>query len=124
VEVLIRSLDERESPSTARARSSTLSLLRPTKMVWTRAKPPVLAVRGGCWFRGGDLEVHLGVESEFVPAKKAHPGMLVSGLHALAERLGRAGVAVTWDDGFPGFLRFYSADPFGNRLEFLERRVD
>lgn len=85
-------------------------------------KPAVLAARGGCWFRGGDLEVHLGVEEPFVPARKAHPGMLVDGLRALAERLVQAGHAVAWDDDFPGHDRFYSADPFGNRLEFLELR--
>ncbi|RBY96995.1 hypothetical protein DQ237_05180 [Blastococcus sp. TF02-8] len=83
-------------------------------------KPPVLAARGGCWFRGGGLEVHLGVEDPFVPAEKAHPGLLVSGLRELAGVLERAGHPVTWDDDFPGHDRFYAADPFGNRLEFLE----
>ena len=84
------------------------------------AKPPVLAARGGCWFRGGDLEVHLGVEDPFLPAHKAHPGLLVEGLSALAGRLEAAGHPVTWDDDFPGHDRFYCADPFGNRLEFLQ----
>lgn len=83
-------------------------------------KPSVLAARGGCWFRGGQLEVHLGVEDPFVPARKAHPGLLVSGLRALAERLAAQGIPVTWDGEFPGHDRFYAADPFGNRLEFLE----
>ncbi len=83
-------------------------------------KPPVLAARGGCWFRGGGVEVHLGVEREFSAARKAHPGILVSNLRALAEKLTAAGVEVTWDGEFPGHDRFYSADPFGNRLEFLE----
>ena len=83
-------------------------------------KPPVLAARGGCWFRGGGIEVHLGVEQEFVPARKAHPGFLVSGLRELAETLSDAGVTVTWDGEFPGHDRFYADDPFGNRLEFLE----
>lgn len=83
-------------------------------------KPPVLAARGGCWFRGGGLEVHLGVEQEFAPARKAHPGILVGGLGALAERLRAAGIEVTWDGEFPGHDRFYAPDPFGNRLEFLE----
>ena len=83
-------------------------------------KPPVLATRGGCWFRGGGLEVHLGVEQEFVPARKAHPGILVHDLAALADTLTAAGVEVTWDPEFPGHDRFYAADPFGNRLEFLE----
>jgi len=87
-------------------------------------KPPVLAARGGCWFRGGDLEVHLGVEDPFVPARKAHPGLLVDGLRALARRLEQAGYPVTWDAEFPGHDRFYSADPFGNRLEFLQPHGD
>jgi catechol 2,3-dioxygenase-like lactoylglutathione lyase family enzyme len=83
-------------------------------------KPPVLAARGGCWFRGGGLEVHLGVEQDFSPAKKAHPGILVSDLSGLARRFEDSGVSVMWDDDFPGFARFYATDPFGNRLEFLE----
>ena len=86
------------------------------------AKPAVLAARGGCWFRGGQLEVHLGVEEPFAPARKAHPGLLVGGLRDLAARLEAAGHAVTWDDEFPGHDRIYSADPFGNRLEFLQPR--
>jgi catechol 2,3-dioxygenase-like lactoylglutathione lyase family enzyme len=87
-------------------------------------KPPVLAARGGCWFRGGGIEVHLGVEADFVPARKAHPGLLVTGLKQLAARLEPHGVPVTWDDEFPGHDRFYAHDPFGNRLEFLEARPD
>jgi catechol 2,3-dioxygenase-like lactoylglutathione lyase family enzyme len=83
-------------------------------------KPPVLAARGGCWFRGGGLEVHLGVEQDFAPARKAHPGILVDDLRGLAGTLAAAGVEVTWDGEFPGHDRFYAADPFGNRLEFLE----
>jgi len=83
-------------------------------------KPPVLAARGGCWFRGGGLEVHLGVEEPFAPARKAHPGILVEGLRELADRLVAGGVEVTWDDEFPGHDRFYAHDPFGNRLELME----
>lgn len=83
-------------------------------------KPPVLAARGGCWFRGGGLEVHLGVEQDFSPAKKAHPGIVVNSLSGMARRFEDSGVSVVWDDDFPGFARFYAADPFGNRLEFLE----
>jgi catechol 2,3-dioxygenase-like lactoylglutathione lyase family enzyme len=85
-------------------------------------KPPALAARGGCWFRSGGLEVHLGVENGFIAAAKAHPGIVVGDLHALAHRLNEAGVPVIWDDDFPGFDRFYSSDPFGNRLEFLQPR--
>lgn len=87
-------------------------------------KPPVLATRGGCWFRGGAVEVHLGVEDPFTPAAKAHPGLLVEALPLLAERLERAGYPLTWSDELPGHDRFHSADPFGNRLEFLQARPD
>jgi len=84
------------------------------------AKPPVLAARGGLWLRAGRLEIHLGVEEDFRPAGKAHPGILADDLDALAERLARHGVAVQWDDAFPGHRRFYAADNLGNRLEFLQ----
>ena len=83
-------------------------------------KPGVLAARGGCWFRSGGLEVHLGVDPDFVPAGKAHPGILVTDLDAVAQRLETADVAVRWDSDFPGHRRFYADDPFGNRLEFLQ----
>ncbi len=82
-------------------------------------KPPALAARGGAWFRGHGVELHLGVEPDFRPARKAHPGLLWPDLDALAEGLTAAGHPVTWDDEFPGMRRFYSADPHGNRLEFL-----
>lgn len=83
-------------------------------------KPPVLAARGGCWFRGGDFEVHLGVEKDFRAAAKAHPGILVADIEAVAARLSEHGVEPDWDDNFPGMRRFYAFDPLGNRLEFLE----
>ena len=83
-------------------------------------KPPHLAVRGGCWFRLGDRELHLGVEPDFRPARKAHPAFLVAGLAALRRRLEAAGVAVWEDEPLPGYVRCYAADPFGNRLELLE----
>jgi catechol 2,3-dioxygenase-like lactoylglutathione lyase family enzyme len=84
------------------------------------AKPPVLAARGGCWFAAGDAVLHLGIEQDFRPARKAHPGLRVTGIRDVAERLGGHGVAVVWDDDLPGYTRFYAEDPVGNRLEFLE----
>ena len=87
-------------------------------------KPPVLAARGGCWFRGVGIELHLGVEQDFRPARKAHPGLLVEDLDAWAARLGAAGFDVDFDDDFPGMRRFHSHDCHGNRLEFLERKND
>ena len=86
------------------------------------AKPPVLAARGGCWFRSGGVEVHLGVEAPFAAARKAHPGLLVEDLRGVATILEAAGRPVTWDDEFPGHARLYTEDPFGNRLELLEPR--
>ena len=86
------------------------------------AKPAGLAGRGGCWFGGGGLEVHLGVEADFAPARKAHPGILVNGLAELAAALEAAGATVSWDTELDGHDRFYAADPFGNRLEFLQPR--
>ena len=83
-------------------------------------KPPNLAKRGGVWFEGGTLRVHLGVEAEFRPAKKAHPAFLVEELGALAEYLKRAGVAAVTDEPLEGYERIYVADPFGNRIELLE----
>ncbi|MEV8597692.1 VOC family protein [Streptomyces sp. NPDC052012] len=83
-------------------------------------KAPVLAARGGCWFRVGAVQLHLGIEDAFRPAKKAHPGIRVTGIDAYAARLTRHGAPVTWDDHLPGHRRFYSEDPAGNRLEFLE----
>jgi catechol 2,3-dioxygenase-like lactoylglutathione lyase family enzyme len=84
------------------------------------AKPPVLAARGGLWVRADGLELHLGVEDDFRPQRKAHPGIVVSDLDTLADRLEHHGSPVAWDDAFPGMRRFYTEDCFGNRLEFLQ----
>jgi catechol 2,3-dioxygenase-like lactoylglutathione lyase family enzyme len=84
-------------------------------------KPPVLAARGGCWFAAGAVQLHLGVESDFRPARKAHPGLRVTGIEAYARRLEKLGAKVVWDENLPGHKRFYSEDPVGNRLEFLEQ---
>jgi hypothetical protein len=83
-------------------------------------KPPVLAARGGCWFQAGPVQLHLGIEKDFRPAKKAHPGLRVTGIEAYAARLTEHGAPVEWDGNLPGHRRFYSCDPVGNRLEFLE----
>ena len=108
-----------------------------------KAKPAVLAARGGCWFatpirsagapggpeaesesEGFGIELHLGVEADFRPARKAHPGLLWPDLDGLAERLAAAGYPVDWSDELPGYRRFYTDDPHGNRLEFLTVRSD
>lgn len=84
-------------------------------------KPEPLAARGGAWFQIGAQELHVGVEPDFAPARKAHPALAVDDVDALAERLEGAGVEVRWDDELPGVRRFYAEDPWGNRLEFLQR---
>ena len=83
-------------------------------------KPPLLAARGGCWFRGTQVEMHMGIEEPFVPARKAHPAILVLGLDALAEHLSQTGAQVRWSAEVPGTRRFHTDDPIGNRLEFIE----
>lgn len=84
-------------------------------------KPPVLAARGGCWFASGTAVLHLGVESPFAPARKAHPAFVVDDLDAVRVALERAGHATTDSSGeLPGVRRFHCTDPFGNRLEFQQ----
>lgn len=85
------------------------------------AKPSALAGRGGCWFQGQGVQIHLGVEADFRPARKAHPAFLTPDLEALRLRLAAAGVTVTPDDAVPGVRRFYAHDPFGNRIEFIQK---
>ena len=72
------------------------------------------------WFRSGEAQVHLGIEDDFRPARKAHPALLVVNLEALTERCAAAGFAVSADEPLPGYRRAYVADPFGNRIELLE----
>jgi catechol 2,3-dioxygenase-like lactoylglutathione lyase family enzyme len=83
-------------------------------------KPVALAGRGGCWFRGSRVEVHLGVEEDFRPARKAHPALLVRGLAGLRRTLEDAGAAITEEPPLEGWTRLHTADPFGNRIELIE----
>jgi hypothetical protein len=86
-----------------------------------KPKPPLLAGRGGCWFAGAGIELHLGVDDDFVPAGKAHPGLLWPDLDGLAATLTAHGYPVRWapDEELPGYRRFHTSDPYGNRIEFL-----
>ena len=91
---------------------------------WTELpKPPLLAVRGGCWFGAGAQELHVGVEEPFTPAPKAHPSFVVTDVDEVAARLAAAGIDVAFNDEIPGVRRFETADPFGNRLEFRQTLV-
>jgi catechol 2,3-dioxygenase-like lactoylglutathione lyase family enzyme len=83
------------------------------------AKPVELAKRGGCWFESGAVQVHLGVEKEFRPAKKAHPAFKCGDYDALVSKLREAGVEVTEPDDIPGVRRCHIRDPFGNRIEMI-----
>ncbi|MEF3354998.1 VOC family protein [Paenibacillus sp. GYB006] len=86
-------------------------------------KPEVLQKRGGVWFLCGSHEVHIGVQADFSPATKAHPAFDVKQLEALRSYLVDQGIPVIADDARQeeGVVRFYLHDPFGNRLEFMER---
>ncbi len=83
-------------------------------------KPEPLVARGGCWFEGTGIALHLGVEPGFRPSKKAHPCFRVADLDACRQTLEAAGVATRLDISVPSAHRFYATDPFGNRLEFLQ----
>jgi catechol 2,3-dioxygenase-like lactoylglutathione lyase family enzyme len=84
-------------------------------------KPDALRSRGGVWFELGEQQLHVSVEEPFAPAAKAHPALRVAPgtLDALAERLRGAGAKVRWDEALPGARRFYTEDPWGNRIELL-----
>ena len=84
-------------------------------------KPAHLAVSGGCWFVGGGANIHLGVERDFRPAHKAHPALLVDDLESFAARLETAGVAFTPGKPLEGYVRGDITDPFGNRIELMQR---
>jgi catechol 2,3-dioxygenase-like lactoylglutathione lyase family enzyme len=83
-------------------------------------KPEQLRTRGGCWFRAGSRQLHIGVEENFRPATKAHPAFAVADIDAVFGALQKAGVRCTWDEAIGGIRRFYANDPWGNRLEFTE----
>jgi catechol 2,3-dioxygenase-like lactoylglutathione lyase family enzyme len=85
-----------------------------------RAKPANLAKRGGCWFERGALKVHLGVDPDFRPARKAHLAFVVTDLPGLVAILRAAGHVLRDDEPLAGYRRVYVDDPFGNRLELLE----
>ena len=87
-----------------------------------KQKPAELAKRGGCWFERGSLKVHLGVEADFRPARKAHPAFLVDDLRSLRRALEAAGCTIKTDEALENYDRIFVDDPFGNRIELMERR--
>lgn len=85
-------------------------------------KPPELAKRGGAWFQSGNVQIHLGVESDFRPARKAHPAFLVEDLDALMARVQEAGYETDMSQPpLEGYKRAHVFDPFGNRIELMEK---
>jgi catechol 2,3-dioxygenase-like lactoylglutathione lyase family enzyme len=85
-------------------------------------KPASLAGRGGCWFETGSVRLHLGVEQNFSPAKKAHPALLTDNLAALVCALEAAGYAIAEDQPLEKYDRRFVHDPFGNRIELMQPR--
>lgn len=83
-------------------------------------KPEPLASRGGCWFRKGNLVVHIGVEKQFRPQLKAHCALIVNDIYSLEKKLIANNYEIKWDNAIPNILRFYTSDPFGNRIEFIK----
>jgi catechol 2,3-dioxygenase-like lactoylglutathione lyase family enzyme len=83
-------------------------------------QPEWLRANGGAWFRAGTVELHLGIESDFRPVRKGHPGIVVDDLDVVAKRCEDAGYEVAWDTRYPQFRRFYIRDPFGNRMEIMQ----
>ena len=84
-------------------------------------KPPAMAGRNSIWFAAGAANVHLGIEPDFHPAKRAHPALVVEGLDEILVLCERAGLPTKPDTSFYGFRRVHVFDPFGNRLELMER---
>ena len=82
-------------------------------------KPTELAKRGGCWFQSGSVQIHLGVEDDFRPAKKAHPALLCASYDDLVCGLRAAGVTAHDVKDIPGARRCHIHDPFGNRIELI-----
>ncbi|HEX4864106.1 MAG TPA: VOC family protein [Acidimicrobiales bacterium] len=83
-------------------------------------KPPAMAARGGRWFERGAVKIHLGVEDDFRPARKAHPAIVVANFDALLARLQSAGVQFRPADDGPGARRGHIDDCFGNRIEIID----
>ena len=75
----------------------------------------------GCWFESGPVSVHVGVDPDFRAATKAHPAFLVEDLAALREALAAAGCETRDDKPVEGYDRFFTSDPFGNRIELMQK---
>jgi predicted enzyme related to lactoylglutathione lyase len=103
--------------SEARARAFYSGILGFTGI----AKPAEMAERESIWFVAGAVNLHLGLEPDFIPARRAHPAFVVDGLDAILSACDRAGITTKPATSFNGFRRVHVTDPFGNRLELMEK---
>ena len=103
----------------ARARDFYCGILGFTEV----EKPAAMAGRNSIWFIAGPVNLHLGIEPDFVPAKRAHPALVVDSLDEIVAACGRANLATRPDTSFSGFRRVHVFDPFGNRLELMQRET-
>lgn len=118
--MVIKRLDHVQLAMPAGGESEARALYRDLLGIPEVPKPADLAGRGGCWFESGELKVHLGVDPDFRPALKAHPGFLVEDLRALTDAISAAGFEVVEDATLTGYHRAYVTDPFGNRIELMQ----
>ncbi|MDE1169693.1 MAG: hypothetical protein PW734_00555 [Verrucomicrobium sp.] len=113
--ILLATPDRPEAAAAARRFFGTLLGLKEVPM------PSTLEGRAHCWFQCGALTIHIGPEKDFRPAKKAHPAFLVADLNQVRAALEKEGHPIRADDAIQDVRRFFSEDPWGNRLEFLQR---
>ena len=123
-ETLIRALDHMQLAMPRGAEEQARAFYSGVLGLAELPKPPALAARGGVWFRCGQQQINLGVEEDFHPQRKGHPGLLTRDLATLRARLAAAGAPIIPDDLLPGYERFYTNDPFGNRIECLRPLTD
>jgi len=85
-------------------------------------KPPELAKRGGLWLEAGTVRLHLGVDLDFRPARKAHPAFIVDTLDGLIVKIQSLRFEIdTSQPPLDGYHRVHIFDPFGNRIELMEK---
>lgn len=85
-------------------------------------KPASLANRGGCWLEQGNIKLHLGVDNDFHAARKAHPALLTDNLNKLIDHCKATGCELQHDVPLPGYDRIHLFDPFGNRIELMQKK--
>jgi catechol 2,3-dioxygenase-like lactoylglutathione lyase family enzyme len=118
--VLIRQIDHVQLAMPPGGEDTARAFYRDLLGLTETPKPLSMASQGGCWFESGPVKLHLGVEQDFRPARKAHPALVVTDLPAMVTALADGGAEVVPDDELAGYARVFVSDPFGNRLELME----